>query len=315
MTRRPHARPSATVRLLSQVTLAGLLLAAAGACGSDRAAPASPGHRADDPAAPAASASAVSPPVATPTPPLASPLASATGTALPSAAPRAPRAAAPSPATPAAPTSIPGIDVSKWQPSIDWRQVSGAGYRFAYVAAVGSYGTNPHFRAQYSGAAAAGLYRGAYFFANPTIGTGTADADRFLTLLGDVHDGRTLWPVLDVERHPTLAACDGISPAAWTTYVRAFLTRVASRAGVTPVIYTAANFWRTCLGNSTAFARTTRLWAAQPRTLSPQPFAGWLRLTFWQHSTGAVPGITAATDRDAFFGTLSDLRALVVPRP
>ncbi|ADP80448.1 Lysozyme [Pseudofrankia inefficax] len=226
-------------------------------------------------------------------------------------------APAPGPASAMAPTPaavIAGIDVSKWQPSIDWRQVRKAGYQFAYVGAVGSYGENPSFRTQYDGAAAAGLYRGAYFFANPATATGTADADRFLAMTGRLNDGTTLWPVLDVERHPKLAACDGIGPAAWTSYIRAFLARVTARTGVTPMIYTAANFWRTCLQNTAAFTRTTRLWAAQPRTLSPQPFAGWPRLTFWQHSTGQVPGVTATTDRDTFFGTLADLRGLVVTR-
>jgi GH25 family lysozyme M1 (1,4-beta-N-acetylmuramidase) len=63
---------------------------------------------------------------------------------------------------------VPGLDVSEYQPSVNWQQQWNMGARFAYIKATeGNYYTNPIFTSQYSGARGAGLIRGAYHFANP----------------------------------------------------------------------------------------------------------------------------------------------------
>lgn len=302
--------------------VAALVLVVATACGSGGAGPgevdagAAIGGRA--PAAPRPLTGATPAPMPTPAPTTPPPMAAVVPERMAAAATvpgTASAAAAPAPDSVAdlAAARIPGIDVSKWQPAIDWPRVRAAGYRFAYVSAVGSYGVNPHFGAQWNGASAAGLYRGAYFFGDPTTGTGVGDADRLLTMAGDMRDGATLPPMLDVERHHDRPACNGVSPTVWASYIRTFLAEVTARVGVTPIVYTAAHFWQTCLGDSTEFSHTA-LFAAQPRVASPEPFAGWPRVMFWQHTVGRVPGIAAATDQDTFLGGLTDLRALLIPR-
>ena len=45
-----------------------------------------------------------------------------------------------SPATANAATTLPGIDVSKWQGTIDWSKVAGAGIRFAIARSDGGSG-------------------------------------------------------------------------------------------------------------------------------------------------------------------------------
>jgi GH25 family lysozyme M1 (1,4-beta-N-acetylmuramidase) len=225
------------------------------------------------------------------------------------------------PATPAGPAVTPsaapviaGIDVSRWQPHVDWRRVGAAGYRFAYISTVGSTGENPSFRQQWTGAGAAGLYRGAYYFGNPTTGSGKTQADQLLRHLGNVRDARTLPPMLDVETHAHLAACDGVRPTVWVSYIRSFVTEVKVRLGVSPVIYATKSFWQACVGNPGTFAPGIPLFVAQWNVAAPSTFGGWRRATFWQHSsTGHVPGITATTDLDIFYGTPAELQALAVP--
>lgn len=82
-----------------------------------------------------------------------------------------------------------GIDVSKWQGSIDWNAVKAAGIEFAIIKAGGSddgFYKDPFFEANYNGAKAAGLHVGAYYFVGPactSAADGAADAKRFLAQL------------------------------------------------------------------------------------------------------------------------------------
>ena len=73
-----------------------------------------------------------------------------------------------------------GIDVSKWQGSINWNSVRGAGIEFAWMKATeGLTYKDPNFSANYLGAYNAGVIRGAYHFARPDVSGGTAQADFF----------------------------------------------------------------------------------------------------------------------------------------
>lgn len=82
-----------------------------------------------------------------------------------------------------------GIDVSRWQGSINWNAVRYAGIEFAIIKAGGSdYGfyKDPYFEANYSGAKAAGIHVGTYYFVGPgctSAADGKADAERFIAQL------------------------------------------------------------------------------------------------------------------------------------
>lgn len=84
---------------------------------------------------------------------------------------------------------INGIDISKWNGDIDFKQVRGAGYDFAIIKAGGSdsgFYTDPKFNSNYSKALAAGLHVGAYYFTGPNfygVKSGIADAMRFISML------------------------------------------------------------------------------------------------------------------------------------
>ena len=212
-----------------------------------------------------------------------------------------------SPATARAAPTLPGIDVSKWQQTIDWSKVAGAGMRFAIARATkGQHYTDPTFQTNVDGARAEGIAVGAYHRATPSGGANAnttdarAEADHYLDVASpDVGD---LIPALDIEE------TGGLGPPDLVVWVKAWVTRVTNRLGVKPMLYASPNFWTVNMGNSTWFAdHGYRLWLAHWNVSSPTvPANGWQGRgwTFWQwtHKPG-LPGVTTDLDRDRFHGT------------
>ncbi|EEB99201.1 hypothetical protein MPER_01167 [Moniliophthora perniciosa FA553] len=94
-----------------------------------------------------------------------------------------------------------GIDVSGYQPNVNWATVKANGISFAYIKATeGTTFTSSTFSSQYTGATNAGLIRGAYHFAHPDSSSGAAQANFFLAHGGGWSgDGITLPGALDIE--------------------------------------------------------------------------------------------------------------------
>ena len=206
------------------------------------------------------------------------------------------------PPAPPAPGTLEGIDVSHWQDAIDWLAVAAAGKTFAYIKASEDIDfVDPNYAVNRAGAAAAGLVVGAYHFAQPdaTVGDAEAEADHFVDTAQPVTGD--LFPVLDLER------TGGLSPAALTDWVRAYLQRIDDRLGVHAVIYCSPNFWTNNLGDTTWFAINGYevLWIAHWTTAAGPTVPGgawgangW---TFWQYtSNGVVPGIAGRVDLDRY---------------
>ena len=81
---------------------------------------------------------------------------------------------------------LPGLDVSHWEGTIDWKTVSAAGYKFAYTKATESTTyVDDTLKPNVEGANAAGIPIGAYHFyrlaADPK-----AQADFFLAKIKDL---------------------------------------------------------------------------------------------------------------------------------
>lgn len=91
-----------------------------------------------------------------------------------------------------------GVDVSSHQKEIDWETVAGTGLSFAVIRAGTSKGDDTFFEQNYTGAKAAGILTGCYFYSYAlTMEELNADLDNFIRLLS----GKT-WdlPVyLDIE--------------------------------------------------------------------------------------------------------------------
>jgi GH25 family lysozyme M1 (1,4-beta-N-acetylmuramidase) len=213
---------------------------------------------------------------------------------------------------------VPGIDVASYQHKktsqypqgtpISWTQVGAAGYRFAAVKATeGEYYINPWEATDVAGAKAAGLYVTAYHFAIPNGGDGASQARFAIANSGYVSGPRMLPMMLDIEYDPYVASdhtneCYGLSPAAMTSWLAAFVATARQLTGQDPVIYTTADWWNACTGGSTAFGADPMWVAAYGFTSPPMP-AGWPAWTYWQYtSAGTVPGVATpgASDLSRF---------------
>jgi GH25 family lysozyme M1 (1,4-beta-N-acetylmuramidase) len=217
------------------------------------------------------------------------------------------------PTASAAPRTL-GIDVSRFQGTIDWAQVAGSGVQFAFVqASRGSgldctvkpaqCGADPYWAANAAAARAVGVRIGAYHRAFATGATRAeakadagAEAAIFVAQVGRVPRGDLL-PVLDVETPFT-----GLTPGRLRVWIQTWMKRVHKGVGVKPIIYTNATSWA-ATGNTTKFTAGHPLWVAQWQVAKPTlvPAANWggRGWTVWQFtSSGAVPGISGNVDMD-----------------
>jgi len=77
-----------------------------------------------------------------------------------------------------------GIDVSKWQPSIDWKKVKEYGISFAIIRAGYAKTTDSKFKSHITGALAEGINVGVYCYAkSDTVEAAIEEADHILSLV------------------------------------------------------------------------------------------------------------------------------------
>jgi GH25 family lysozyme M1 (1,4-beta-N-acetylmuramidase) len=202
---------------------------------------------------------------------------------------------------------LPGIDISAYQGNINWAKVAPK-IDFVYAKATeGTYYVNPDFTNQYVGPYDHGVIRGAYHFAIPNNSTGNVQANYFIRHGGGWSpDGRTLPGELDIEYNPYGSECYGLTHSQMRTWIWDFVNRYAYKEHAYPVIYTTTDWWSTCTGNYSGFAKYDPLWIAN-YSGSPDPLPnGWGFYTFWQYSdAGSLPG-----DQDVFNGDRTRLKTL-----
>ncbi|KAF9238120.1 glycoside hydrolase family 25 protein [Melanogaster broomeanus] len=213
-------------------------------------------------------------------------------------------------ATPVKRADPQGIDVSDYQPDVDWTTVVNNGVSFAYIKATeGTSYISPSFSSQYTGATNAGLIRGGYHFAHPDESSGATQASYFLANGGGWSaDGITLPGALDIESNPDGAECYGLTSSAMVSWIQSFSDAYEAATGRYPVIYTTTDWWTICTGNSAAFASNNPLWiASYSSTIGTLP-AGWEYTSFWQYAdSGPNPG-----DQDLWNGDLAGLQSMAL---
>jgi GH25 family lysozyme M1 (1,4-beta-N-acetylmuramidase) len=198
-----------------------------------------------------------------------------------------------------------GIDVASYEHPhgavINWAEVARAGYKFAFVKVTeGTYYTNPYYATDLAHAEAAGLYSAGYHFAVPNVSSGGSQADYAVKQARYTPDGHTMPLALDIEYNPYGATCYGLSAARMVAWLSAFTSEVRRLTGQLPIIYTTADWWRTCTGDSRAFASDPLWIAAWGPSPTPMP-SGWRDWTFWQYTShGHVPGIDGNVDISYF---------------
>ncbi|TMV82615.1 glycoside hydrolase [Thioclava sp. BHET1] len=197
---------------------------------------------------------------------------------------------------------IHGIDISRYQGAIDWRQVAASGVKFALVKATegGDY-ADPSFEDNMREARWAGIAVGAYHFYY--FCTSPEDQAKWFIQNVPRHEG-DLPPILDIEWNHNSRTCRR-RPDAETVRrdITIFSNLIQRHYGQRPVIYTAPDLWRDAdLAQMQGQDFWLRSVAGHPALVYPD--AHW---TFWQYTgTGAVRGINADVDLNAFGGTALD---------
>lgn len=186
-----------------------------------------------------------------------------------------------------------GIDVSKWQGTIDWKAVKNSGVNYAIIrcgyrgSSSGALVVDPKFEANIKGATSAGIKVGIYFFSQAVNkNEAVEEASMVLELIKGY---KISYPVfLDVETSGGRA--DGINKATRTEVIKAFCETVQN-AGYTAGVYANKN-WLTNKIDTSQLSKY-KIWLAQ-YAASPT-YTG--RYDLWQYSsTGKVSGISGNVD-------------------
>ncbi len=192
-----------------------------------------------------------------------------------------------------------GIDVSKWNGSIDWNAVKNSGVSYVIIrcgyrgSSTGALIEDPLFRSNIKGAKAAGLKVGAYFFSQAV---NEVEAVEEASMAVNLCSGYGLnYPIfLDVESSGGRG--DGVSKDTRTAVCKAFCATVQN-SGYSAGIY--AN--KTWLNEKINTASLTgyKIWLAQ---YASAPTYSATRYDMWQYSSkGKVSGISGSVDMNVSY--------------
>ncbi|MCD7828897.1 MAG: peptidoglycan-binding protein [Clostridiales bacterium] len=187
-----------------------------------------------------------------------------------------------------------GIDVSKWQGSINWTKVAASGVKFAIIRA--GYGSSASqkdtkFEANYKGAKAAGLMVGAYWYSYATTKSG---AKKEAAACLEVLDGKEFdLPVyFDQEYEKSILA---LSTSTRTTLCKTFAEAIKD-AGYLPGIYASSSWFKSQLNASELTDYS--IWTAQYASKCTCPVS----YDIWQYSSsGSVSGISGKVDMNYMY--------------
>ncbi len=187
---------------------------------------------------------------------------------------------------------ITGIDVSKWQGTVSWRDVAADGVQFAMIRL--GYGTksggaaDPKFQQNMEGALGAGIDVGVYFYGTAVTEAMARAEARFVLSALAPYRGRVAYPVAyDTED----SAQGALSKGALTAVVAAFCDTVRAEKWY-PMFYTSRYWLESKLYPSRIDADVwLAQWAAQAT------YQG--EYGIWQHSdSGSINGIAGNVDLD-----------------
>lgn len=90
--------------------------------------------------------------------------------------------------------------------------------------------------------------------------------------------------MLDLEYNPSGSTCYGLSASEMAAWIKDFGEAYNKKAGRYPMIYTTADWWKTCTGDNGDFGKDYPLVVAQyASSLSKVP-NGWSTQSFWQNT-------------------------------
>lgn len=188
---------------------------------------------------------------------------------------------------PKKPEAIKGIDVSHYQPRVNWVRVKDAGFEFCFAKCTDGLSQAAHYGEHRFNATESGLLFGSYHFFRFALDP-LEQARNFAKTMGRVYTGE-LPPVLDIEwdnspsskhRYGTGLTMDDNA----ASRASVCLQEIESLLGVTPIIYTSHPFFRN-FKNPERFFRHLLWCPAYAKGLSgpsvPVPWSNW---AFWQYT-------------------------------
>ncbi len=192
-----------------------------------------------------------------------------------------------------------GIDISKYQGTVDWRAAKAGGVEFVYIKATeGGDRLDERFHENWRGARDAGIPHGAYHFfywCRP----GIEQARWFIKNVPQ--DALSLPPVLAVEWTPHSPTCTRRPDRAeMLREMSAFMDALERHYGMRPIIYAPIDIHRDRLVGTYP---NHRFWL---RAVADHPDNVYEArdFHFWQYTaTGTVAGIDGDVDRNAFSGS------------
>src|SRR5688572_19734658 len=153
-----------------------------------------------------------------------------------------------------------GVDVSVFEPRVNWRTVRAQGHRFALIRATSGIGyVDPKFAAHWSGARGEGILRGAYHY---LFGGQDAkrQADLFIaTVSKDIGE---LPPIVDLED----AYNENVSNSKLISTCKAVLDLIEKAFGRRPMVYSRRSYLDDRFrinGKAPAWAKDYDIWVAQ----------------------------------------------------
>lgn len=187
-----------------------------------------------------------------------------------------------------------GIDVSKWNGTIDWNAVKNSGVSYVIIrcgyrgSSQGALVEDPKFKTNIKGATAAGLKVGVYFFSQAIDEVEAVEEASMV--LGLIRDYKISYPVfLDVEGSGGRG--DKIDSATRTKVITAFCQTIQN-SGYTAGVY-ANKSWLEGKMDATQLTRY-KIWLAQ---YAAAPTYTKTKYDMWQYkSTGRIGGISGDVD-------------------
>lgn len=197
-----------------------------------------------------------------------------------------------------------GIDVSKWNGTIDWNAVANAGIDFAIIRvgyrgySAGTLVEDPYFKQNIAGATKAGIKVGIYFFTQAiTEAEAVEEASMAISLVSGYQLQLPIY--FDTEDVDGNGRADNMSVATRTAITKAFCETVKN-AGYMPGVYASTSWYNNQL-NAAELAGYD-IWVAHYANVCG--YKG--RYHMWQYtSSGSVPGVNGRVDLNIRYVGLS----------
>ena len=199
-------------------------------------------------------------------------------------------------------TSIPGIDVSSHQGTIDWKKVKEAGVKFAYIRCgyrgyeTGLINKDETFDYNISQAKANGIQVGVYFFSQ-AVSQEEAEEEAEFTLSCMKKYDIDLPVVYDFEKPGGIFARTYTQSKDVTTENAVLFCHIMQRKGYDAMIYNSTNLFEKLF--NLEYIQEFGTWVAHYNTPYPTyPYT----YQIWQYSdSGKIDGIDQAVDLDLMF--------------